>query len=268
MMSTQATQADNTENSNNALHSCVYRGQIYHKRHRPHVHEFDYLLDFFYLDLDEISDLFQQSKLVSVNKTNLVSFQRQDYLPSKLSLKQTVIDQIHQQTGQVFKGRVCLLATLRSFGYCMNPIALFYCYDNSDKLAFVVVEVNNTPWDQRHVYVIQQPAADVREPPSSAKAFHVSPFMPMDTTYIWRLGNPQQTLNVSIKVSHSNTPLFDASMKLQRINISAQNLNALIYAQAMQAFRTVIGIYFQAAKLWLKKLPLYAHPDKKKTQGT
>ena len=47
----------------------------------------------------------------------------------------------------------------------------------------VVAEVNNTPWGERHCYVLDQDRAQPAARPAryrSAKAMHVSPFMPMD----------------------------------------------------------------------------------------
>jgi len=240
------------------LKSCIYRGSIFHKRFRPVEHSFNYTLDYIYLNLKEVESVFSFSRFWSANKPNCVNFRRQDYLPSDLDLITEVKQQIHSISGEDFEGEIYLLATLRSLGYCLNPIALFYCFNAQDELEHVLVEVHNTPWNQRHTYLISGPDFNNE----THKAFHVSPFMPMDTQYNWAFGDPDSKLNVSIKVHQEGEPLFNASMTLDRIEITSGNVVQLIVSHMKQAFRMTTGIYFHALKLWIKKVPFYKHPDK------
>ena len=244
------------------VNSCVYRGDIFHKRFTHGGHAFTYQLDYLYLDLEEIEPVFAQSRLWSANALNLVSFRRQDYLPGEYSdLRDEVLHRIKLLSGEVFLGKVFLLSTLRSLGYCMNPISLFYCFDG-DELKYVLAEVHNTPWDERHVYLLTGPDFNSK----TDKTFHVSPFMPMDTTYQWHISDPGEQLNVSITVSLDSKPLFTASIKLARQVLSNGNVTPLIWCQMRQSLRTVSAIYFQAARLWIKKVPFYGHPNKRKLQ--
>jgi DUF1365 family protein len=238
------------------LNSCIYRGKVFHKRFMPVMHSFIYTLDYIYLNLDEIESTFATSVFWSANKTNWVSFKRQDYLPSTRELKKEVCYKIQEISGENFTGEVYMLATLRSLGYCMNPITLFYCFDKETNLRHVLVEVHNTPWNQRHTYLLSGPNFN----DETHKKFHVSPFMPMDTTYKWGIGDPEESLNVSIQVSQKDQQLFNANLALERIEIT--KANQLIFIHVRQAFRMIVGIYFHALKLWIKKVPFYGHPDK------
>ncbi|MFT7139965.1 MAG: DUF1365 family protein [Sulfitobacter sp.] len=242
--------------------SCVYHGDIFHKRFTHGGHAFSYQLDYLYLDLDEIEQVFAQSRFWSANAFNLVSFKRQDYLPGEhADLRQEVIQRINALSGELFSGKVFLLTTLRSLGYCMNPISLFYCFDG-DELKYVLAEVHNTPWDERHVYLLSGPNFDAK----TEKNFHVSPFMPMDTTYQWHIDDPNEQFNVGIDVSQNSQPLFTASIKLVRQVLSEGNVRYIIWCQMRQSLRTVSAIYLQAARLWIKRVPFYGHPNKKKLQ--
>ena len=244
------------------MKSCVYRGEIYHKRFTPAEHAFQYQLDYLYLDLDEIDEVFALSRFWSKERSNLVSFRRQDYLPSdRPSLRDEVLHRIETLGGQPFAGKIYLLSTLRSLGYSMNPIALYYCYEQ-DQLKYVLAEVHNTPWDERHVYLLEGP--EFTEP--TQKSFHVSPFMPMNTTYEWKISDPDEHLVVAIKVGRNSEPLFTASMTLNQLTVDQHTVTSLVWQQARQAFRTIAAIYMQAAKLWIKKVPVYRHPNKKKLQ--
>ena len=48
----------------------------------------------------------------------------------------------------------------------------------ADTLRWVLAEVRNTPWNERHYYAVDGQQARPLE-----KAFHVSPFNPMDMVY-------------------------------------------------------------------------------------
>ena len=244
------------------MSSCVYRGDIFHKRFTHGGHAFTYQLDYLYLDVEEIEHVFAQSRFWSANKHNLVSFRRQDYLPGERSdLRDEVIHRINLLSGEIFSGKVFLLATLRCLGYCMNPISLFYCFDG-DELKYLLAEVHNTPWNERHVYLLSGPDFNIK----TEKNFHVSPFMPMDTTYQWNIGEPGEQLNVGINVSRNSEPLFTANIRLVQQALNEGTVTYNIWRQIRQSLRTVSAIYLQAARLWIKKVPFYGHPNKKKLQ--
>lgn len=239
------------------METAIYHGDIHHKRFTPNEHAFSYQLSYLFLDLDKVESAFSTTRFWSVNRPNLVSFQRQDYLPgSTASLKQAVLDELNSLEGPANIDQVFLLATPRSLGHCMNPIALYFCYAEGD-LSCVLAEVHNTPWDERHTYLVDDLDA------ITAKNFHVSPFMPMNTTYHWKISDPNEHLVVAIRVEANNQPLFTASMTLARQPLNSGNANQWITRFVKQSFKTMSAIYCQAAVLWLKKVPFYGHPKKK-----
>ncbi len=223
-------------------------------------------MDYLFLELSEVEAVFSQSFFWSFGRFNLISFQRQDYLPGDLPLTEQVRKTIKDLGGDAFNGAAYLLTTPRRLGHCMNPISLFYCYHAEKgapkELKYVLAEVHNTPWDQRHAYLLEGP--EFLNP--TQKDFHVSPFMPMDTTYEWDISDPSDRINVSIDVNRLSKPLFTANMSMTRKPMNADTLSRITRRQMSQAFRTISAIYFQAVILWLKKIPLYGHPDKIKRQ--
>ena len=245
------------------MKSCFYSGQIFHKRFQPKAHSFQYEMDYLFLSLAELDELCGLSKWWSKDSSNLISFRRQDYLPGDLPLDQQVKSSVTQLGGSQYNGDTFLLTTPRRLGHCMNPITLFYCF-HDEQLRYVLAEVHNTPWDERHLYLLEGP--DFRAP--TLKDFHVSPFMPMETTYKWNISDPKETHKVAIHVSHESADLFTASMDLMRQPINAQTMSAHTKRQLRQSFRTLTAIYIQALKLWLKRTPFFRHPEKIKLQET
>ena len=167
-----------------------------------------------------------------------------------------MIELIFQQTGKRFAGRICLLANWRSFGIVMNPITLFYCSEEND-LQFVVVEVHNTPWNERHVYVL-----DCQSPLAADKAFHVSPFMPMEMVYHFELPQPDQECKVVIQSLKDEAVVFSAGLQLCSEPMTADNIRRFALSYPFMAARVVGKIYWQALLLWLRRVPFYSHPQK------
>ena len=234
----------------------IYTGKLTHNRYAPVPHKFVYEHACLFTNLDDIEQLCNLSLWVSFEKRNILSFFRQDFLPSDKTLKQEVIDQIRTKTGELFDGKIFLLANWRTMGFAMNPLSLFYCYEDN-KLRFVVGEVHNTPWDERHVYVISM----AEEPLICTKVFHVSPFMPMHTQYHWTLTPPEESCTVAIRVTNEEEQLFNATLALQGIEVNRTALHQLIRRFPAISIKSVVTIYSQALRLWLKKVPFYPHPD-------
>lgn len=233
------------------MKSRIYAGNVYHVRHTPKHHGFQYGVRYLYLDLDEIEVVANAIPLFGIERFNLISFFRQDYLPSERGLKEEVCHHIALATGILFRGSVRLLAAPRCLGYLMNPIVLFYCFDEHDELRFVVAEVTNTPWGERHVYVV-----DLMNTDNTDKIFHVSPFMPMNLKYNWRLEPPGEYLDFDIQLENRGDKVFEAGLRLREIPLQL----SIIPALAFQPFKTLTAIYKEAAALALKQLPFYLHP--------
>lgn len=244
------------------MHSCIYQGRVTHRRKAPTTHAFSYSIFMMYLDLDELPTLFKPFALWSAKTPNIAWFRRADHLQGKANLKQTVLDLVEAETAYRPTGRVCLLTHLRYFGYGFNPASFYYCYDaQSAVLKAIVVEVNNTPWGDRHAYVLDvntqhsaagQPYRFVRE-----KVFHVSPFMPMDIEYTWIMNEPGQNLDIRIENRRQGRKFFDANLMLKKRSINAKSLRAVLIFFPFMTFKVIGAIYYQALRLWLKKVPFY-----------
>ena len=250
------------------MNSCLYEGQVRHRRYTPRAHEFEYRIFLLWLDLDELDTVFDHYLLWSVNRFNIASFRREDHLGEPaVSLKQSVSELVEQHTGSSPRGPIRLLTHLRYAGYGFNPVSFYYCYDEQDKyVETIVAEVNNTPWGEQHCYVLSEndntgEGAFKRYTP--AKAFHVSPFMPMNIDYDWRFAPVNETLNVHMENYRDGDKLFDATMMLDRKVISSKSLASVLIRFPLVTAKVTFGIYYQALRLWLKKTPFYNHPNDK-----
>jgi DUF1365 family protein len=245
-------------------HSCFYEGELLHRRFAPQRHDFRYRVFLTYLDLAELPGLFDGKWLWSARRPNLAWFRRGDYLgDSSESLDESVRSLVEARTGRRPLGPIRLLTNLRHFGVRMNPLSLFYCFDASDqRVESVVAEVTNTPWNERHHYVLDlrgqssAPCLETRH----RKELHVSPFFTMDLEYRWRLSAPGERLAVQISAENLGSRRFIGALRLQRKPFDAWQAARLLVRYPCMPAQVFLGIYLQAWRLWRKGVPFVPHP--------
>jgi hypothetical protein len=245
-------------------HSVIYEGHVHHRRQRPIRHEFRYALYLLYLDLDELDTVFRGRWFWSTRRRALARFCREDHLgdPS-VPLSAAVRDLVQSETGQRPEGPIRLLTQLRYFGYAMNPVCLYYCFDRSGQhVETIVADVNNTPWGEQHCYVLEpNPAPHGKHSEAAhAKTFHVSPFMGMDQEYRWKLTEPGEHVSVRIDSFEEVHKLFDATMTLHRRPLTTWQLARVLLRYPFITGKVVAAIYWQALRLWWKRCPFHPHP--------
>ena len=219
-----------------------------------------------YLDLDELDEVLAQSPFWSRRPFRPARFQRSDFLgdPS-VPLKQAVAARIHEETGVRYNGRVCMLANWRYFGFNMNPIACYYCFNQQEELQYLVLEVTNTPWGERQSYVLDCDPKQRFQRRTFDKEMHVSPFNPMDMRYRWCSNLPAEVLTLHLETESEGEIHVDATMALKRREISPSALAAILLQHPWMTAKVAVTIYWQAVKLWLKRNPIYDHPGSGKS---
>ena len=214
-----------------------------------------------YLDLDELEQVFGLSPLWSERRWRPARFRREDFLGDpEVPLKQAVRERIHEATGQWHEGPVRLLANLRYFGFIINPITCYYCFDKEETLRYVVAEVTNTPWNERVSYVLRCDPRQRYLRTQFDKAMHVSPFNPMDMKYRWCSNNPSTILSLNLETEKDGEIHVDATMALKRHEISATSLAKVLLQHPWMTAKVAGAIYWQALRLWIKRNPFYGHP--------
>lgn len=216
-----------------------------------------------YIDLAELPRLFDGIPLWSAERPALAWFKRSDYLGSAdVPLESAVRDLVEAQRGVRPSGPIRLLTHLRYFGYCMNPVSFYYCFDDSGHiLETIVAEITNTPWKERHCYVLPVAGAGARlRHFEFDKSFHVSPFLPMDMRYRWCFSQPLERLFVNMQNFRHQERVFDATLTLRREPIGRMALLRVLASFPFMTLKIIAAIHWQALRLWLKRTPVYAHP--------
>lgn len=251
--------------ANTAMSSAIYEGRVRHRRMQPTEHAFNYKMAQLYLDLDEVDRVFAGRWLWSARHRNVAEFRRSDYLdPATPSLSMAVRDRVQQATGSRPEGAIRLLTHPRYFGHVFNPVSFYYCHDADGALHSVLAEITNTPWRERHAYVL--PVSTGKQVGRSLhwsfdKAFHVSPFIGMKRQYQWSFTAPAADLLVHMDVLDDGHREFDATLSLRRRELDGPALARVLLRYPMMTAQVVGAIHWQALRLWLKKIPVHDHPS-------
>jgi DUF1365 family protein len=149
----------------------VYQGEVGHLRLIPRQHGFSYNLAQYWLDCSMLNETSLASHGICFERFGAFSYRRQDYLPGDSDLFKAVCVKVNQLGGGIVPASVFILTPLANWGLYFSPLTLYYCYNEQSELCYLLAEVSNTPWNERHYYLQTMVAGQQRY--QHDKAFHV-----------------------------------------------------------------------------------------------
>lgn len=243
-----------------AMNSALYIGSVVHRRLRPKKHRLRYRVFSLLIDLDEINALSRTLSLFSVGRFNLFSFVPKDHLFRKTGDLRGEVQEILRDAGmEVGNGAIRLLTMPRILGYGFNPLSIFFCYREDGALRAILYEVHNT-FGQVHCYLSPVDGQGQTLSHACPKEFYVSPFLPMDMAYSFRIRPPGDDFAISISVSDGDGDLLFATQRLVRAGLDDRALARTFLTHPLLTLKVIAGIHYEALLIWLKGVGFHARP--------
>jgi DUF1365 family protein len=241
--------------------SSAYAGRVVHARQRPRAHRLRYSVFYLLLDLAELPALGSNLRLFAYNRAGIFSFHERDHGPRDgSSLRDWVDTQLAEAGIAIPGGQVKLLCLPRILGYVFNPISIFYCFDREGRFKAALYEVSNT-FHETHTYLLPVGDGDTDMVHHSFdKKLYVSPFIPMDCRYDIALRNPGDHASIVIRESDAEGDLLAATFHGRQAPLTDRFLAATFVRFPFLTLKVMVGIHWDALKLWVKRTPVFHHP--------
>ncbi|UTW57830.1 DUF1365 domain-containing protein [Kordiimonas sp. SCSIO 12603] len=242
----------------------LFLGHVWHKRRHVKKHAFRYPIFYLMVDVDQLDKKETVSKLLSYNRTNILSVWKQDYgHESGVGLKEQLLKESEKLTLQESINKIYMLTMPRVFGYSFNPITTYYCVSNCEELVAIFYEVHNT-FGERITYgsaVSLNDRSGLVSPHSADKELHVSPFFQVEGSYKFHQKLSLSSLSLGIQYKKAGKCLLTAHLQADRKKISAANLFKALIRIPFVTLKTTIAIHYEAAKIWFKGIPFFKKPS-------
>ncbi|MBP1849076.1 DUF1365 domain-containing protein [Rhizobium halophytocola] len=247
-----------------SFQSALFPGEVVHARKRPRTHSLRYQVASFLLDLDELPELDAKLRLFGVNRFSAFSFHEADHGDlQRGDLKAWALRHLTSAGIQTDGIRIRLLCYPRILGYAFNPLSVYFCERPDGEMAAVLYEVCNT-FKERHTYVIPVTAGKARTiRHRCSKAMYVSPFVPMDCEYRFRIVTPEDDVLIAIDEHDADGSLLYASFAGKRVELTDAALAKTLLQYPLMTVKVVVAIHYEALKLWWKGLAIYRHKKAK-----
>jgi DUF1365 family protein len=239
--------------------SALYVGHVSHARLGATRHGFRSRIYQHLVDLDDLPTLDASSRIFGWNRRRLVTFRDADHVAGPPRGVREHLIAVLAAHGVEAPARVRLLTHCRVLGYVFNPVSFYFCDDADGRRTAVVAEVNNT-FGERHCYVLRSGTAPGGGALRAKKVFHVSPFMNLDGTYEFEIGEPGERLEIRIDLLRQGTRVFASRLSLERRPWTDRALARVLATHPVMPWQVTAHIHAQAFALWRKRLRYHPKP--------
>jgi len=263
------------------------RGTVFHRRFTPTAHAFTYDVSYVWFDPDHPEALTDLHWSWSTGRFRPARIVAGDYgWPADETVRSWIGRRLREVDPGLSVGEIRFLTQPRRWGWLFNPISLYLIWPagSDDRPIGAVLEVTNTPWKERHHYVVELAGDDPANGDADLtvveatfpKNIHVSPFLPAAMTYHLRIserrsGSDENAPKLGIAVSVSDDAgdlVLETSVNLERQTATGARLVETLRRDGLPTYRTSAGIHHQAARLLAKGVPFVPHPKRSKSRGS
>jgi uncharacterized protein len=240
-----------------SLGSCLYVGEVMHRRLAPVRHELRYKVYNLFIDVDEIAKLSKKLNLLSYNRFNLFALNDRNFGQADgTSIKDYAWSLVRRSLYADAIKRIFMFCYPSVLGRVFNPLTTYYCFDAQDQLRLMIYEVSNT-FGERHSYVVPVDETNLQ---SCKKRFYVSPFNKVEGHYDFTVQLPADELKLGVRLTNSNGPCLNAWFSGTKQELTDQALLRSFFSLPLLPLKIMGGIHWEALKLWIKGMRLQQRP--------
>ncbi|NBB84128.1 MAG: DUF1365 family protein [Alphaproteobacteria bacterium] len=243
--------------------AALYVGRVMHRRLIPFGHRFDYRVVSLWIDVDRIAEAAAGARLFGHGRFGPFGFTERDHGPRDGGPLRPWVERLLAERGiDLGGGTIRLLCFPRVLGFVFNPLSIFFCHHADGRLVALIHQVHNT-FGEQHAYVLP---VDPDRPDGApivqrcGKVFHVSPFIGMESTYRFRVKQPDAHLSVLIRQAVPEGELLLATLTGERAPLDDRTLARLFVTHPLMSLKVIGAIHWQAWKLWRKGARFHRHP--------
>ncbi len=282
--------------------AAVCFGTVMHHRLRPTDHRFSYRTNQVWLDPDDPEELTDRNRLWSTRWPAPVRIRRRDYFDGGTDPIGPALRRLAEPVIGAPVGAIRMLTQPRAWGWLFNPITIYLLWpaDGDHPPNGAVLEVTNTPWKERHHYVLPLAARPAGpEAPTVldarfAKALHVSPFLDEHHDYHFRLfeadrpdGATRTTIEIDVGAPSTDSvadrdeagirpptadgvptnptdcPVLRTRLTVDRHPATPSLMTHYLLHNPAPTHRVSLGIHAEAFRLWRRRVPVVRHPRRR-----
>jgi hypothetical protein len=242
------------------MKSCLYRGEVVHKRLKPVRHALRYRVSNVFLDVDELNGLSKRLKLFGYNRFNLFSINDRDHGQGDGT---SIAKHVRNVARQIPEGaraeRFFMFCYPRMLGYVFNPLTVYFGYAADGELCVTIYEVNNT-FGGRAAYVLPVESGATHIHQGCSKELYVSPFNRAEGQYGFHAVAPGERVSLGITYADCEGPCLKAYVTGERQPLSDATLFRTFAAFPFMTLKVISAIHWEAIKLWAKGLRIQPGP--------
>ncbi len=233
--------------------SALYDLEVSHHRVGTVRHGFSYRMASLLLDIDELPALHRSLRLFSWNARGAIAHRDRDHGAHDGTPLRPWAEARLADAGIAFDGgAIRLLAMPRILGSVFNPLSIYYCHAQSGALLAIIYEVHNT-FGEHHSYVLPIDGdGSGPETQSCEKTFYVSPFIPMQQRYRFRIKQPGQHLRFAMTQDRAGEPQLFVKLHGTRHDLNDKSLAHLLLSYPLLSLKVLGAIHWEAFRLWRK----------------
>lgn len=237
--------------------TCLYHGEVVHRRLNPVRHELRYRVFNLFADVDRLEEISSGLRLFSYNRFNLLSVMDRNHGPGDgTPIREHAWKLVREAEGGEHVCRVFMFCYPSVLGYVFNPLTVYYGVDGEDNLRLMIYEVNNT-FGGRHSYVLPV-GEDLSQ--KAPKHFFVSPFNAVEGHYTFHFTSPEEKIALGVALTVDGKPVLNAYVSGTRTTLSDSTLLRSFLGVPFLTIKVIGAIHLQALRLWWKGLRLTRRP--------